>query len=86
MARQRVEPAPAACAFCGRPLPARTGPGRPRRFCSDAHKEAVKLGLRYVSDDEMAWLNGRRRGRPLQDPEIAAWNGRRPRREERDAD
>ena len=44
-------PAPARCEWCGRGLPVRDGPGRPRRFCRQACRQAA-----YVAGQRRAEL------------------------------
>lgn len=44
---------PGACAWCGAPLPPPTGgPGRPRRYCADAHKRAAEAHARKLRAPE----------------------------------
>jgi hypothetical protein len=46
-------PDPSKCRWCGRPIPARAGPGRPRRYCRqtcrqrdwEARQRAAEAGL-----------------------------------------
>jgi hypothetical protein len=39
-------PAPEQCGWCRRSLPERTGPGRPRRFCRQACRQAAYVAGR----------------------------------------
>jgi hypothetical protein len=43
-------PEGARCAWCHRPLPVRPGAGRPRRFCSPAHRQRAYEARRRADE------------------------------------